>query len=348
MARRTSSRTRRGYKTLLNLSEQPHWTVFLTDFQLPERDVRSIKAQLKNRPTRTLFLTIDSAAKVLGALRSAGVNLDRDYVSLQGVVFRHRNVLRLHDLLEQISRADLARIELPLPECGFQSSFASELLRMVMNADYDEQELFADEFFRLLETVTPYKVTVKTKRSTLTVADRRQWFDLTGHLRQRELRILPAGEVSYTGDSVSGAFVIDGAIIPFPEHPSVANEANILHSISRGLRNDPIRMRVRQGRVADIEGNRRAVETFSRLFDRDERYRNVTEVGIAFNRECSRFIYDWPAASNESRPGVHLGIGGDPSPDDEAVRGKPLVHIDCVAGNCEVFVNRIPFLRASL
>jgi hypothetical protein len=340
---------RLGYPALLNLKEQRHWTVFLSDFSLPTADVQSLKEQLATTPSRPLFLSVDGGApRVLEKLRSAGVDLDHDYVSVQGVVFRHHNVLQLHELLEAIPRSDLARIELPLPECGFRPSNASYLLKIVMQADYREQEQIADRFFDLLDEASPYEVIVKTPRSTMTVRDDRGWFDITGRLRQRELRILPAGEVSYTGDRVSGEFSVDGAILPFPEHPDAAADARRLQRVNSDLREHPLRVRISEGSVTEVRGRGRAARTLSKLFEQDERYRSVTEVGIAFNRECHTFVHDWAAASNESRPGVHLGLGGDPSPDEGSERGSPLVHIDCIAGNCEVLVNRHPFLRASL
>ena len=338
-----------GYAALLNTAEQPHWTVFLVDFELARPDVRRIEEQLKDAPSRLLFMSIDGGAdSVLERLGAAGVALDRDYVSLQGLVCENASVTELHRLHAAIARSDLARIELPLPECGFRSEFASYLVNIVTNADYDEQEMIADCFFDFLAAAEPYEVVVETPNGSLSVRDDRSWFDLTGRLRTKELRILPAGEVSYTGDNISGDFVVDGAILPFPEHPSAANDAQELLRISADLHRNPVHFQIRDGRVTEVLSEGPAAETFLALFEREPRYRFVTEVGVSFNRECKTFVHDWPAASNETRPGAHIGLGGDPSPDEGFERGKPLVHIDCVAGNCEVVVNGKRFLRARL
>jgi len=147
---------------------------------------------------------------------------------------------------------------------------------------------------------------------------------------------------------VSGEFVVDGALLPFPEQPDSAGDALRVQEANSGLRDHPCRLKICNGSVVDVTGDGDAPAILSSLFEQDPRYRDVTEVGIGFNRECHTFVHDWPAASNEARPGVHVGLGGDPSPDDGMKAGAPLVHIDCVAGNCEVFVNGKPFLRASL
>ena len=345
----TDPASRIGYAALLNLAEQPHWTVVLNDFTIPTAARKRLRHKFARLPTQLLFLRIDNGVEdVFARLTRAGVNPQQDYISLQGFAFRHENVLNLHALLSRIPRCDLARLELPLPECGFRPSQATYLLDIVSKADYVEQEEIAQRFYSLLSESVPYKVVVTSADATMTVRDRRPWFDITGRLRKKELRILPAGEVSYTGDSVSGDFVIDGALLPFPEDPLAAGDARRIQVLSEELREHPCRLSLRDGKVVAVSGSGRAPTVLSFLFQKDARYRNVTEVGISFNRECHTFVHDWPAASNEARPGVHVGLGGDPSPDDGMKTGAPLVHIDCIAGTCDVSVNGNAFLSAMM
>jgi hypothetical protein len=338
-----------GYRGLLNLRAQPHCTVFLSDFALSSQTVRHLQGQLEAAPTRLLFVRTDYGLEhVMGELRAAGVDPSRDYLSLQGVVVRQESVLLLNELFESLPRRDLSRVELPLRECGFRRAFATRLMQVVSSANYAEQDWISDHFFQMLALRKPYRVTVITPEGKLEIRDSEPWFNIAGQLREDETRIIPGGEVSYTGDAVEGTFVVDGAILPLPEHPAVAHEARLLGPISRKLKDQPLCIRIRSGRVVQVSGEGSAPKILSKLFETDDRYRRVTEVGISFNRACDAFIHNWPAASNEARPGVHLGIGGDPTRNDGApARGRPLVHIDCMAANCQVFVNGRRFLRAS-
>jgi hypothetical protein len=337
------TRRARGYPDLLNLGAQPHWTVFVSDFVLPAANIRHLKRELKSAATRPLFIRLnDRRDGVAEQLASAGVDFENDYVSLQGIISRQENLAPLHQLFDTLRHRDLARLEVPFRECGFQPSFASHLLDVVMQGDYAEQDRISDRFFFLLRKRKPYVVTVETPGSRLQVRDTVQWFDFAGRLRQGEGRFLPGGEVAYNGERVNGAIVVDGAILPVAQYPSAAQEARRLQRISRLIAKDPVTFIIRAGRVVEVQG-RRAADGFSKLFGRDERYREVTEVGISFNRACKTFVHHWAAVSNETRPGVHLGIGGGGTSRNSGA----LVHIDCIVANCQVFVNGHPFLRAS-
>jgi hypothetical protein len=80
---------------------------------------------------------------------------------------------------------------------------------------------------------------------------------------------------------------------------------------------------------------------------KDHRYREVTEVGISFNRACD-FTYAWAAPSNEGRPGVHIALGGDADPDHSAAsRLAGMVHVDLMAATTKVEVNRRVFMTTT-
>ena len=334
----------RGYRGLLNFGAQPHWTVFVTDFKLPSKDVHRIRRQVEDCPTRLFFASLADDADPLSQLVAAGFKTQDDYASIHGLITRHRSLQVVQEMYANLPRRDFTRLELPMIESGFDVGFASKLLSIVCEADYGEQDLIAERFFTLLASRKPYDVSIKTRDGSLSVRDNTPWFDIAGRLLDAETRIMPAGEVAYTGDRMDGEFVIDGAILPLAEHPDVAEEARRLQSVSAAVKDRPIKLHISAGRVETVEGSSDAARVFSRLFEMDDRYRRVTEVGISFNRACRTFIHDWPAASNESRPGVHLGLGGDPV--ESAAQHRPLVHIDCMAANCDVRVNSHPFLLA--
>jgi hypothetical protein len=347
LARREDAAEATGYRGLLNLHAQPHHTVFLHDFPLPGTDKELLQRELVGIPTRPLFLPMQGGFRtIMRALAAAGIDSNRDYVSLHGLVSSNRNIGILLRMFETLPRRDLARLELPLPAVGFQPSFASYLLRVVARADYSTQERAANAFFRLLTRADPYQVTVRTAAGELEVTDTRGWFDVGGRLRDGENRILPAGEVAYAGDNINGTFVADGAILPSPQHPDLGRQAVSLGRKFGDVPKTPVTFEISSGRVMRVYGEGDAAAAISHLVERDERYRAVTEVGISFNDACTEFVYDWPAASNESRPGVHVAIGGDASPDDPD-NSEPLIHLDCMAANVQVFINGRPFMRTS-
>ena len=337
-----------GYPGLLNLEAQPHWTVFLTDFPLPPAAVRSVRRQLDEAATRLLSIRIDRGVEyAIQQIRAAGANLRNDYFSLHGIVAKDEHSVLLRELNDFLRRRDFARIDLPTRESGFRPSFATHLLGVVMRANYLEQDRISGLFFDLLALRSPYHVTIRTSRARLDVDDTRGWFSLAGRLRRNEIRSLPDGEVAYSSNRVDGQFVVDGAILPIPQRPRFADEARRLMPLSREVSRHPIRLEIRRGEVTGVTGRGTAPKILSKLFEKNERYRQVNEVGISFNRAVTRFIHSWPAASNEVRPGVHVGIGGAANPDDDDPKRSALVHIDCIAANCEVWVNGKPFLRAS-
>ncbi|HVS32021.1 MAG TPA: hypothetical protein VMS98_11260 [Thermoanaerobaculia bacterium] len=339
----------RSYAGLLNLQADRHWTVFVTDFPLPRSDVKRLREELPPE-TRPLFVRIDRGLPGIGReLRKAGVDRGRDYVSLQPLLKSFRSIASVHRLFGAFTHVDLARLDLPFAGTRFRTSYVRSLLDVVMRADYGEQERIANRFFELLEERRPYRVTVRTLgEATLLVSDDRPWFDLSGRMHEGESRALPGGEVAYTGDGIDGEFIVDGALLASPQTPRVGRLAAKLGRVSASLQPSPLRLRIARGRVEDAVGNRQLSSTLTRLFRADDRYRNVTEVGISFNRACARFVHDWPAASNEGHPGVHVALGGDPERSDEhQPGGPPLVHLDLMAATAEVTVNATRFLRSS-
>ena len=280
-------------------------------------------------------------------LRSAGADHNTDYMSFQVIVANHEWLVALHALFRRTPNADWARLDVPRRVSGFRRSHASHLLRVVSNGNYREQELICKAFLALLAVRRPYTVTLKTAGAELNVRDTRPWFKMAGRLRSRDTRSFPDGEIAYAEERINGEFVVDGALLPVPQHDRFAAEAKRLMPLSREMSRTPLRLTIRRGRVTAVDGKGRAPAALERLFEQNPRYRKVTEVGISFNRAVKQFIHSWPAASNEVRPGVHIGIGGEGSSDDDEETPAPLVHIDCITANCEVWVNDQPFLQAS-
>ena len=337
-----------GYLGLLNLDAQPHWTIFLTDFSLPARDRRRLENAVDDERTRAVFVRVDRGLRdITQTLRSAGVKRNA-YLSFHGIVSSFASLEILDELYEAFSRSDLTRLDLPFRECGaFKVRFASHLVSAVTQADYAEQDRIAERFFELLRAAVPYRVVIESMEGQrFHIEDAAAWFQLAGRLHNKETRALPGGEVAYMGDRIEGTFIVDGAILASPETPAVGADAERISRIGRQLRHHPLRLEISAGRVERICGNDKVAGEIEALFEIDGRYRLVSEVGISFNRACNRFLHSWPAASNEGRPGVHVGLGGDPDHREERRVSVPLVHVDLMAANCTVNVNGKTFLRA--
>jgi leucyl aminopeptidase (aminopeptidase T) len=334
----------RGFPGLLHLEAERHWTVFVSDFELARSDIERIQRQIATVRTQPLFAHIASLRRQLKAAR---VDLKHDYVSLQVLVHRFTSLYRLRKVFAALPHADMAQIDLPLAGTRFKRSFATHALEVVMSADYGEQDRISDQFFENLEAKLPYRVVIRTSdRSELVICDRTPWFHLAGRMTPGESRALPGGEVAYPGEQIHGTFTAGGALLASPEEAEAGRAAARLRPLSRLISRYPLHVHIQHGRVVRFEGNPKVVAPLERLLSRDERYAQVTEVGISFNRACHRFVHEWPAASNEGRPGVHIGIGGDPDRRQTWTdRRPPLVHIDLMSASSLVWVNDIPFLK---
>lgn len=337
-----------GFSGLLNLSAVRHRTVFLSDFPLPGTDIARIKASLAGAPTRVFFLRLDAGPERLWSeLARAGVDPARDYISVQVLTSTHQGFDVARDFFAGVRLGDFARVELPCRELNFSAAHAGHLLDVISRADYAEQDRLADLFFALLGICVPYEVSVRTSGALLTVRDSRPWFQLAGRLQDGEQRILPGGEVAYTGSSIDGTLIIDGAILATPQLPQAAPLAGSITQQSIRVAHDPLTLHITSGRITAVTSAGPSAGWLNELLDA-EAYREVTELGISFNRACASYIHDWPAASNEGRPGVHIAIGGDPAPDTnrDSATGC-LVHVDLMSASTEVLVNGRLFLQTS-
>jgi hypothetical protein len=136
--------------------------------------------------------------------------------------------------------------------------------------------------------------------------------------------------------------------LAIPQWPEGEKQAVRFQSLGELLASDPLTLEIKEGVIEHFwSKNKLSSELFGDLFTKNK-YQSVTEVGISFNRACSEFIHDWPAASNEGRPGVHIGIGGDPDPETDGGDDRTLVHVDLMAANCSVTVNGLPFLKTGI
>lgn len=333
----------RGFAGLLNLGEAHHHTVFAADFALTAQQQEELRRRLSSLPTQVHFLTLGtSPEQLLANLRQTGIPLDQAYVSMQVLTSSHTGFDVSRAVFKSIRRGDYTRLELPCQELGFSPRHADALLKVVSEADYQEQDTLSELFFSLLEKQSPYRIEVQTENAQLVIEDFRPWWQLGGRLRTGEIRILPGGEVAYTGDSVNGTLTIDGALLATPTRPEAVPRAAALGALSSRLAAERPQLRIENGHIVDIQSAGKVADELRSLFDAPA-YRRLTEVGVSFNRACASFTHDWPASSNEGRPGVHVAVGGDPEAGGDA--HAPMVHVDLMCARTSVWVNGELFLR---
>ena len=148
--------------------------------------------------------------------------------------------------------------------------------------------------------------------------------------------------MAYTGSAINGYIVIDGAFLAVPNSKEATELSKELMQLSKHLQNHPLTLEISDGRIEHFfTKDEELYRAFGKLTLFDS-YKIITEVGISFNEACKEFINDWPAASNEGRPGVHIGIGGDPDPNSET--NVPLVHLDMMAMTSSISINGYSFL----
>jgi leucyl aminopeptidase (aminopeptidase T) len=337
-----------GYSGLLNFDGARHQTVFLSDFEIRAPDQARIRAQLEHAPTQVHFQRLpDDPAALRPQLERIGVDFHHDYLSLQTLISTRSHVDTAYEFFAGVDRGDFTRVEMPYQEMGFEPFQVSHLLDVIMRADYVEQDRISDLFFSLLARQSPYEVVVQTAGDRLTVRDTRPWFELAGRLLPGEQRILPGGEVAYTGVTADGTITIDGAVFAVPQRPEVTPLSTQMTRQSAQLAKDPITLHIKSGQVTAVTGRGEPARALNALLE-DESYRTVTEVGLSFNRACTAYIHDWSAASNEDRPGAHVGLGGDTEPNgDRPPAPGPLVHLDLMTANAQVTVNGHLFLQTS-
>lgn len=320
-------------KQLLSGIVGPRRAVIVHDFSPGE----AVKERIAGEFAIAGFDTVWRNAKSAGGAPEAGpVGL------IFGLISAHLQLAELDRLHEAHPAAAIARIELPCPDLGFEVWQANAMLDVVFTADYGLQRQAADLFYSYLDRKR-YEVQIETRTGSLLIRDDLPWFDLGGPLVDGEKRILPGGEVAYTGDAVSGRFCADGGLLATPVRAGGNIKAAHLSRLSASLTADPLDIVVEDGQVVRFESSGPNAARFQALLA-EPQYRAVTEIGISFNGACHRLVHDWPCAANEGYPGVHLGLGGDP----EAARDMPedAVHLDLIAHRVSVVVNgRVFFCR---
>lgn len=323
--------------TLLNIpTDIKHHTVFVVDQPIEDSLQKQIRQALL--PSKTQVHFARASENILADVYDRGIQVETDYVSLHCWATRFQSHQQSLKLLSQLRRFDFSRLEFPASEVlAYESKHLEDLVSTMLASNYKNQDRKFEEFYSLLSRKAPYEVAIHTgEGNILRVEDSAGWFQLGGSLVEGESRILPSGEVAYTGSKVSGRFTADGTLLAAPQRASVAGLARQLTDLRGELKSSPLTFAIEQGKITEIEGQGVLYDFLNCLLDNPS-YRDVVEIGIGINSACRQFTESWPSPANEAHPGAHIAIGGDPDPNQP--NREVAVHIDWMSECSQVFVN---------
>ncbi len=330
-----------GLSTLLNIPDGvPHHTVIVTDQDLAPALETKIRDSLTGTKTQLHF--VSTSDRLLDDVAARGIQIENHYVSLHCWATRFSSHQQSLKLLSQLRRFDFCRLEFPAEEVfDYQPAHLESLVETMLRSNYRSQDEKIEEFYTMLAKRAPYEVTIQTgEDDVLRIEDSAGWFQLGGSLIEGESRILPSGEVAYTGAKINGRFTADGTLLAAPQRASVAGLARELSELRHELKSSPLTFSISEGKVIGLEGQGPLYETLSRLLEISA-YREVVEVGIGFNAACASFVENWPSPANEAHPGAHIAIGGDPDPSQPD--REVAVHIDWMSRDSKILINGEPF-----
>jgi len=153
-----------------------------------------------------------------------------------------------------------------------------------------------------------------------------EWNQQAGMIGPGEQQIAPAGELSvlpmeitdFDPDrrlAMNGTLTLRGeAIVHAGYDPAMAGTQAALYEELADVRSTPVTIEVVEGVITEVKGDGRAAAALVALFDVDERYRPVWELGFGINDSMS--VVEANCGLNEVFGGsngvVHLGIGLTP------------------------------------
>ena len=233
------------------------------------------------------------------------------------------------DEFEHYLEEDLANVKLAAISF-FSDSYSPESLRrylaIIGATDYDHELALEDRLLGLLEDAE--RVVFRAPRfgthATFEHHDSEHWFSLHGVLDFGQQTVLPTGELATLTDPsgefhFESRFMVNGDIV-LKGHPIVhrgnrgvtRDETDRMYEALANMHRFGVVCRVRDGLIEEISsptpGPNPLFAVIRSLFDLDERYRKIHEIGFGTNVGCARML-SRNFFANERWPGVHCGLG---------------------------------------
>ena len=150
------------------------------------------------------------------------------------------------------------------------------------------------------------------------------WFSLHGPIGYGQQSVLPTGELSaltdesggysfYSRFNINGELVLKGLPVVHRGNKEItSDDTEKTFAVMSRMYDYPVVAKVKNGVIEDIysptPGENPFLKAMNKLFEDDERYRKIHEIGLGTNVLCAPFVLDnfFP---NERYPGVHFGLG---------------------------------------
>ena len=209
---------------------------------------------------------------------------------------------------------------------SFSTASLSRCLEIIKRTDYShELELesvfldYLDRAQRIVFRCERYDTTAKWEHQ-----EAEHWFSLHGPIDFGQESVLPTGELSALTDesggysfhsrfNITGEIVLKGLPVVHRGNPTVTSaQTEKTFSVMSAMYDYPVVAKVNKGLIeaiySPVPGANLFLDAMKKLFEEDERYRKIHEIGLGTNTHCSPLVLDnfFP---NERFPGVHFGLG---------------------------------------
>lgn len=233
------------------------------------------------------------------------------------------------DEFEHYLEEDLANVKLAAISF-FSDSYSPDSLRRYLQiigaTDYDYELALEEKLLGMLENAE--RVIFRAPRfgteATFDHHDAEHWFSLHGVLDWGQQTVLPTGELATLTDPsgefrFESRFAVNGEIV-LKGHPIVhrgnrgvtREETDSMYDALANMHRFGVVCRVTDGLIEEISsptpGPNPLFAVIKSLFELDERYRKIHEIGFGTNAGCARMLAR-NFFANERWPGVHCGLG---------------------------------------
>lgn len=219
------------------------------------------------------------------------------------------------------------------------------LLTRFVQGDPLAQLRRADAFYSALDNDPGYQIVVQTgpQSHTLTITGPHPWMELTGPLCEGNMRFAPGSELFYHHHDAAGELWCGAGVNLLPLRAAEPDRETCQRILTLGaaLPSDPLVLTLDAGRVVSVVSERgQSAEMFQQLIDAQGAFSHVVEIGVGLSMAARPLVKEWAATSNEAIPGVHIGVGADPS---NTARFSTNVHMDFVCPDATITINGTPF-----
>ena len=212
-------------------------------------------------------------------------------------------------------------------------NITGQIMRDGMRADYRAVDRLSSRVYDIVRRARTIRATTPAGSDIRADFDPElRWVKTSGLISPEKWGNLPGGEVFTAPGNVNGTFVIDGVV------------GDWLCDRYGMLKNTPLTVTVRDGRLVDAHSDNRALrEDFWRYTHTDENSDRVGEFAIGTNIELKSVIGH--ILQDEKFPGVHIAFG-NPYGAHTGARWWSATHIDVVGTEFDIWVDENKIMEA--